>query len=240
MRREILLAGLLALVTAGSAGAQVIILDNFEGSLGRFTNDPDFSGSTAGQTQTTPGVGPSNHALDTTTAAVGNSSLRVFMDDNPTVDAPDGTAWRLRLLSGGGTPANNQSLVNNSTAHVGYWLRTTTPNLRAAILLDDGAALERSARIPIIPDGQWRLYQWTLSDAAQWDAFAGTAPNGQIDEANVTIDGIWVDAVKTTGDQDATFFIDAVSYHAAAPIPEPGALVLAALGAAAVLWRRRA
>jgi MYXO-CTERM domain-containing protein len=228
---------------SGSAGAQVIVLDDFEGSVGRFAQDPDVSGTTAGLTVTAPGVGPSTSTLDTSTAFSGTGSMRIFADDDPAVLAPDATAWRVRFLSGGGTPANNAMLNNTPTSHVGYWLRTTTPNFRAALMLDDGAALERSTRIPVIADGLWHLYQWNLADADQWDGFAGTGPNGVIDAATVTIDSLYFDAVVTSGDQDATFNIDAVSFNPSGPIPvpEPGALGLAVFGAGALWrWRRKA
>ena len=237
------LRGLFALVAgfalAAPAGAAVIVIDDFEANEGHFNLDPDFSGTSAGQT-VAAGVGPSTADRDTTEFFSGIASERVFIDDNPAVNAPDGTAWRIRFLSGGGTPANNTPL--DATGYVGYWLKTTAQNLRAAVLVDDGAALERSTRVPIIGDGQWHLYQWNFDDDTQWDGFAGTGPNGVIDAATVTLDAIYIDAVLAGdgSDQDAVYFIDDVSVNPEGEIPEPSALGLLAVGAAALLRRRRA
>lgn len=223
-----------------SADAAVVVIDDFEVNEGHFAQDPDFSGSTAGQT-VTAGVGPSVADRDTTEFFAGAASERIFMDDNPAVNDPGGGAWRLRFLSGGGTPANNATL--DATGFVGYWLKTTTPNLRAGIMVDDGAALERSTRTPIIADGQWHLYQWDFDNADQWDAFAGTAPNGAIDAATVTLDALYVDAILAGdgSDQDATFFIDNVSHNneGEIPIPEPTSLGMLGVAGLALLARRQ-
>jgi hypothetical protein len=246
MHSRILARGFLALCAvvglASSADAAVIVLDDFEANEGHFTSDPDTSGSSAGQTQTTPNVGPSTADRDTTVFFEGSASERLVIDDNPAATAPDGTAWRIRFLSGGGTPANNTTL--DTTGFVGYWLQTTNPNLRAGIMVDDGAALERSTRTPIIADGQWHLYQWDFDDANQWDGFAGTAPNGVIDAATATIDSLYFDAVLAGdgSDQDATFYVDAVSHNPEGeiPIPEPAAVSLLSVAALALLRRRHA
>jgi hypothetical protein len=241
---------LLGLAAAGgfstSAGAAVVILDDFETTEGHFNLAPSFSGTTAGETETTPGVGPSTADRDTTTGVNGSTaSQRIFIDDDPAADSPaGGAAWRLRHLSGSGTPANNVAFSNGLDSYVGYYLKTSTPNLRAGILLDDGAALELSTRTPIIADGEWHVYQWQLSDANQWDAFAGTGANGAIDAATATIDGIFVDVVKTTGDQDATFFLDSVSFSDSGPlpapvVPEPASAGLLGLAGIGLLARRR-
>ena len=235
--------GILALSVLGmaaSARAAVLVIDDFEAGEGHFAQDPDFSGSSAGQT-VNAGVGPSTADRDITEFFSGAASERLFIDDNPAVNAPDGTSWRIRFLSGGGTPANNATL--NTTGYVGYWLKTTAQNLRAGILIDDGAALERSTRVPIVGDGAWHLYQWNFDDDTQWDGFAGTGPNGVIDAATATIDGLWIDAVLAGdgSDQDATFFVDDVSHNpdGEIPVPEPTSLALLVPGALALLARRR-
>jgi hypothetical protein len=240
---SILVAGSFFLPTPGTAHAQTTILDDFESNTGRFAQDPDVSGTTAGVTQTTAGVGPSTSVRTSATAASGSFSMQLSIDDDPAVAAADGTAWRVRFLSGGGTPANNATLTTGSDAWVGYWVQTTTSGLRASILIDDGAALERGTRLPIVADGQWHLYQWNLGDAGQWDAFAGTGANGAIDASAVTIDALYFDAPAVAGnpDLDATLFVDAVSFNPAAPVPEPATVL--ALGAAGLglggLVRRR-
>ena len=218
------------------ARAAVTVIDDFEANEGHFAQAPNFSGSSAGFAAAS--------TADRTTEAFfsGAASEKLFIDDVVGTNDPGGGAWRLRFLSGGGTPANNVTL--DSTGFVGYWLRTTTPNLRAGIMIDDGAALERSVRTAIIADGEWHLYQWDFDNDAQWDAFAGTAPNGAIDAAQVTIDALYVDAALAGdgSDQDATFYIDAVSFDPTGEIavPEPTALGLVGVGALMLTRRRRA
>jgi hypothetical protein len=230
------------------AGASVhaanIVIDDFEGSEGHFTSLPSTSGTTTGETETAPSIGPSTADLDTTVSISGISSQRIFLDDDPSADVPSTNpvqAWRLRHLSGGGTPANNLSFV--ASGYVGFYLRTATPDLQASIFIDDGAALERASYIPIIGDGAWHLYQWNLDDDTQWEAFAGTTPNGIIDSATVTIDGIFVNALKTSGDQDAIFNLDYVVANPdglITPVPEPASgMFFAFCGAVAILHSRR-
>ncbi|HZN64630.1 MAG TPA: PEP-CTERM sorting domain-containing protein [Tepidisphaeraceae bacterium] len=239
MRKGISAYGAIALAVAfclmgGSAQAAVVVLDDFETNEGHFALAPSFSGTSTGFTA-------ASSTADRTTedAFRGTASERIFIDDNPAAAVPTSNeSWRLRFLSGSGTPANNVTIP--SSGYVGYWLKTTQENLRAAIMIDDGAALERSSRLPIIADGQWHLYQWDLDDAAMWDAFAGTAPNGAIDADSVTIDSLFVDVLTSAGtDVDALFFIDDVSHNAEGVIPEPTGLAVIGLGGLVVLARRR-
>jgi hypothetical protein len=220
------------------AVAQVVVIDSFEVDKGHFAQAPNFSGTSQGFLAT------SNTVLDTTTAAFsGTGSLQVNINDDTTVNSADGQAWRVRLLSGGGTPANNVTINNTGSTFVGYWLRTTMAGLRASLLIDDSAtALERAALQTIIADGAWHLYEWPLADPAQWDPFALADANGAIDSAQVTIDAIYIDSPLTAGDQSAVFNLDAVSWNPTGsinPVPEPSTLALAGIGVGGLAIRRR-
>lgn len=213
--------------------AQIIILDGFETDEGHFALAPTFSG-------TTTGVSGGTADRDLTQAFEGIASQRIFIDDNPAVDVAATTpvqAWRLRHLSGSGTPANNVTI--SATGFVGFYLQTTTPNLQASLMIDDGTALERASYIPIVADGLWHVYQWDFDDAASWEAFAGTGPNGAIDAASVTLDSVFISSIKTAGDQDAIFFLDNVSFNNIGQVPEPSTLALGVTGLLFLAYKKR-
>src|SRR5688572_12109540 len=231
----------------GSARAANIVIDDFEVDEGHFNLHPSFSGSTTGETDL-GGTGPSTADQDLTGGISGLASQRIFLDDDPLADVPSTNpvqAWRLRHLSGGGTIANNTPLTVSPNGHVGYYLRTTTPDLLASIMIDDGTTghLERASYISIIPDGNWNLYQWQFSDPNQWEGFAGTGVNGMIDSTTtVTIDALFVVALKTSGDQDAVFNVDYFATNPdgpLTPVPEPATGVLLGLAGVFGCLRRR-
>lgn len=231
----------------GSLGAeaQLLVIDNFEVDEGHFNLSPSFSGTTTGETETGPGAGPSTADRVEGEGLDSFASQRIFLDDSPAADVPSTDpvqAWRARLLSGGGTPANNVTLQATAEGYVGYFLKTTTPNLQASIMIDDGTGLERATYLNIIPDGAWHLYEWKFSDVDAWEPFAGTGANGEINATGVTIDSIFISAIKdlSIADQDATFYIDNVSTNPlGSVIPEPSSVVLAGFAAAGVLGLRR-
>jgi hypothetical protein len=209
------------------------ILDDFEDSNGRFRSDPDFSGSTRGLLETTDGVGPSAATRDA------NQFLHGFAAQYLDLVSQDDPAWngfRLRHLSGGGSPGQNEQL--GTSGFVGFWLKTTTAGLLASIGLDEGGTttIESGISRAIIADGEWHLYEWNLADAAQWDGFNNG--NGQIDGPFTTVDSIFVSSLL---DKDAQLWVDALAYNPngslAALVPEPGGLAL--LGLAALLVSRR-
>jgi len=215
-----------------------IVLDNFEVDEGHFADIPSFSGSTGGI------MAPTSTAdRDTTEANTGSASQRLFIDDDPNAFI-SGDPWRVRHLSGRGNIPQNVPLSGGG--YVGYFAKTLTLNLQASLMIDDSpTALERARYQPMIPDGLWHLYQWNLSDEADWQGFALADANGVIDNPTVTIDSVYF--VPTfdfnTPDQDATIFFDDVAYNADGPIPdiipEPTSFPLLVTGLLATARRRR-
>lgn len=160
-------------------GPGAVVLEDFETGVGRFDSAPTYSGST---------VGISTASLaqrDCATRRNGACSLRVLLKDDPNL----ATAWSVRLLSGGGTPANNVELIR-AGGKVGLWIYTGGSGLRAALSIDDSDGTERSVE-RAIPANQWTYLEWTLGDDAQWNAWAG-ASNGRIDAAGVRLDAVWL------------------------------------------------
>ena len=211
-------------LSCASANGAAIVLDSFEIDEGHFSDALSFSGSTGGI------LGPTSTA-DREVAQVffGAGSQRLFVDDDPATSV-SGDSWRVRHLSARGVIANNVLLT--TSGFVGYFLKTDTPNLVASLMIDDTAtALERAEFQDIIPDGEWHLYEWELTDEFQWAPFALADANGIIDSPQVTIDSVYIVARPDgiTLDQDATVFIDEVSANPDGripPIPEPSAALL--------------
>ena len=221
---------------------QQTILDDFEGTKGRFGSAVNASGSSQHVAPASASSVDSNHSQ------TGNDSLRVDIVNT----GGDPARMQLRFLSGGGTPANNT--VNNQAmgpeGYVGYFLRAEPGNdpLWAAILIDDGNTaangLERSTFIPIIADGEFHLYQWNLADAAAWENFANG--NGTIGGPNAFIDAIYLSSAPATSggtNWSGSIWIDTVAYNPDGTldnlVPEPAsASVLAAISL--MLRRRRA
>ncbi|MGO1070285.1 SpoIID/LytB domain-containing protein [Lysobacter sp. CA199] len=176
----------------GGPGGGAVVFDDFEAGVGRFASAPTLSGST---------VGISTASLaqhDCTTRKNGTCSLRVLLKDDPDV----ATAWAVRLLSGGGTPANNLELIR-AGGKVGFWVYTGASGLRASLSIDDSDGTERAVE-RAIPTGQWTYLEWALDDPAQWNAWAG-ASNGQIDAASVRLDAVWMLREQTSFDVNLYF-----------------------------------
>lgn len=169
-------------------------LDRFETSVGRFNTSPTYSGSTTGIATT------STATRDCTTRKNGSCSLRVLLKDNTATTAN----WSVRLLSGGGTPANNASLTR-SNGKVGFWVWTGGTGMSVRVGIDDSDGTERSTARSI-PANSWTYVSWSLADSAQWNAWSGG--NGAITAASVTLDAIWLERANTA--YDVNVYIDDV------------------------------
>lgn len=175
------------LANDGAPGGDALVFDAFESGVGRFASAPTLSGSTVGIS----GASLAQH--DCANRKNGACSLRVLLKDDPNVSS----AWAVRLLSGGGTPANNLELIR-AGGKVGVWVYTGASGLRASLSIDDSDGTERAIE-RAIPTGQWTYLEWALDDAAQWNAWAG-ASNGQIDAAGVRLDAVWLLREQTSFD----------------------------------------
>ena len=168
--------GLINPGSGGGTGTKVV--DTFESSVGHFVTSPTYSGSTVG-------VGTSSSAVrDCNIRKVGTCSLHVELVDN----AASSANWEVRLLSGSGTPASNTQLARNG--RVGFWVFAAGTGMQVGVGIDDSDGTERSASRSLTAN-TWTYVEWSLSDAAQWSAWAGNS-NGTINASDVTVDAIWL------------------------------------------------
>lgn len=190
---------------ASTSNQANIILADFESGVGVFYNQPTFSGSTVGISTSSSSEHTLHQALN------GWGSLKIVLIDNPS----SSSNWTVRFLSGGGNPANNQTL--SSTGYIGFWLKTSTASSSAqvAVTIDDGAGgTELSPKLNIINNGEWNLYQWNLQQSG-WTSFAGG--NGIINGPTVTLDAIMFYAPNNS--PNWTIYIDDVSFNSTSPLP---------------------
>ncbi len=181
------------------------ILANFESSVGTFYSAPTYSGSTVGISTS------STSARSVAQALNGWGALKLVLIDNSSVS----DNWTVRLVSGGGSPANNQTL--NSTGYLGFWIKTSSApsGAQIAITVDDGAGgTELSPKRIIDNNGEWTLYEWNLQEAGWSNFFSG---NGVINGPTATLDGIMFYAPNNS--PDWTIYIDDVSYNSSSSLP---------------------
>lgn len=181
------------------------ILADFEVGVGVFNQQPTFSGSTQGISS----LSSSNRTVGA--AYNGFASLRVILKDS----VSNSSNWQVRLLSGTGSPSNNQTL--NSTGYIGFYMRTNSAptGAQVALTIDDAAGgTELSQKLDVVNSNDWILYQWNLQGTG-WTSFSGG--NGVINGPTVTLDAIMFYAPNNS--PDWTIFIDDVSYYQYAPLP---------------------
>lgn len=182
----------LANVDDGGNGT-VTMLDTFEDGIGRFGTAPAYSGSTTGIS------GASVAVRGCTTRHDGSCSLGVRLVD----DASSASAWAVRLLSGVGNPAANAPLARSG--RIGFWIWSGGSGMSVGVGIDDSDGTERSIT-RTIPANAWTYVEWNLSDAAQWNAWAGG--NGAITAGTVKLDAIWLYRAQTS--YDVQLHIDSV------------------------------
>lgn len=186
-----------SLLNPGSGGGSTSILDSFESSVGHFFTSPTYSGSTVGISTT------STAQRYCSLSRNGNCSLQVKLVDDPNTSAD----WRVRLLSGAGSPSNNVSF--NRSGRIGFWIYGGGSGLQTAVTIDDSDGTERSTWRSV-PSGQWTFMEWDLSNSSHWNAwFDG---NGAITASSVSLDGIWLSRSPQTS-WDVFMYIDDVQVN---------------------------
>src|SRR5690606_24909960 len=110
-----------------------------------------------------------------------------------------------RLLSGSGNPGSNTA-ITRANGSVGFWVFSGGSGLTVGIGIDDSDGTERSVSRSV-PANTWTYVQWSLTDAAQWNAWVGSA-NGAITAASVKLDAVWLYHANTS--YDLNVYIDDV------------------------------
>ncbi len=200
-----LLPLLLVLFIASTSFAQWTVLDDFELSTGHFNLQTTYSGSTAGILGTVP-------TLDSTTAYLGQKSLRIVLIDDPAVT----TNWSVRFLSGMGSPGSNVEMAPNG--FTGYWLKTDRAWVRTSPALDAPGTAEIGDTTDVVGDGQWHLYQWDLGQDGEpmWSGWV-TGNDTISDDPTPTYDAIWFFAPD--GSDTTVVFLDHVAWNPTGPLP---------------------
>ncbi|WP_428936808.1 family 10 glycosylhydrolase [Fontivita pretiosa] len=193
---------------AHSAAAAPVAISNFDSDEGYFIRNITFSGSNLNVAS-----GSADRVSDESRGSPGGGSQRIIINTTP-----GASSFLARHVSGTTNAASPDSnLTFSSIGSIGFWLKTTTPDLEVAVAVDDNPAntsTERGYFQNVIADGQWHYYQWFLNDPAHWDAWAGTLSDGRIDNL-FTLDSIQFRGTAQTN----TIWLDDVSYDAAARAP---------------------
>jgi hypothetical protein len=173
------------------------VLESFESSVGRFNSAPTASGSTVGVSTASTTLRSNVQARN------GGWSLQAFLRD----DTSSTANWFVRLLSGGGTPANN-SAMQKAGGRLGAWVFTGATGVSVRFTVDDSDGTEISTPVTLQPN-TWTWYEIKLDDQAMWDPWAGG--NGTITSPTVTLDSIVVQRAQSSS--DVAVYIDDVSFR---------------------------
>jgi uncharacterized lipoprotein YddW (UPF0748 family) len=126
-----------------------------------------------------------------------------------------GPSFLARHLSGNGASGSSAATFEANTpvasiGSIGFWLKTTTPDLRVSVALDDPTTGDRAYFQNVTPDGQWHRYEWFLADPTHWDQWV-TGSDGHLNNV-VTLDSIQFAGTADT----STIFLDDVYYNPSA------------------------
>lgn len=185
-----------------------LMIEDFENGKGYFNRDPNYSGSTEG-------IGEDSWS-DTTslTSRSGDHSLEIVLSDYSMTSGD----WKVRLLSGNGSPSNNKALSSDQV--LCFSLRTGQDGLEVAVLIDDeNGQLEISEKFPVIGDNQWHTYAVHLDSSSMWNSYSNG--NGQIDASLVTLDALMFYADEQSPNR--TIYLDAVRLLSEHELSEPEA-----------------
>ncbi len=172
-----------------------LLIDNFETGFDHFYRPPAYSGSTHGIHD--------DSFIDTTReeAYFDQHALKIVLKD----DTETNEDWKVRLLSGGGTPANNVLIPRDR--EIRFALKTGQAGAEVALLIDDaGYEMETSYRQSIPGDNCWHTYSVFLDSAEMWENYSNG--NGSIDADYVTLDALLFYAPNQS--QDRIFYLDAL------------------------------
>jgi len=179
-----------------------------QGDAGTFSHAITFSGSNRG-------FDGSLSSVETVAGEAhdGNWAQRLTIVNDPNSDGAEnhpGGAWFARHVSGGGDPANNIS--RPAVGSVGFWAKTSDPNLSISLVVDDASGQTGDRGLPkeMIADGQWHPYFWDVADAMQWEGWVNGT--GVVD-TSFTLDSIHIFGPPNSGENlDAVVYLDQVMH----------------------------
>jgi uncharacterized lipoprotein YddW (UPF0748 family) len=187
---------------AANSGSPVATnLGNFEADEGSFKWSITQSGSNqnVAASSTADRVSGESHSP-------GTGSQRIVI--NKTAGAGSFLARHLSGTTTGGDFASNTPFA--SIGSVGFWLKTSTPDLQVSLAVDDTVTGDRGYQQNVVADGQWHKYEWFLADPTHWDAWVGGS-DGHL--STITA----LDSIQFFGTADSnTIFLDDVFYDAGA------------------------
>ncbi|GAB4108523.1 MAG: hypothetical protein Kow00105_15800 [Phycisphaeraceae bacterium] len=193
-------------------------LTDYELNHGYFGNPVGFSANNQH-------LGPSTQTQRVTSEAhTGSRSQRIDLD----LDEASGTSFLFHHVAGTEYAGFNNLFTGQREANLalptdgslGFWLKSSSPDLSVALTLDDDRdGTEQSVFLPVIGDGQWRKYEWSLDDPALWSPADYDAGDGILGES------ITLDSIVFTGASDSVVFLDDIFYQpptVGPPLPIPG------------------